>query len=90
MKTFTLFIRKYLKKPVVIHNKKGILTVYGDERNLVSLVKDDTSCNTFQSVIFKTDNDIRFIGKTEKINIYHYEPSYDEKIIEEMTKRGGL
>jgi hypothetical protein len=96
MRTVTLFIKKYLKKPVVIHNINGILTVYGDERNFVSVLKDSNSDNTYQSIIFKTDNDITFIGKSKKINnvnyknMRHYEQSYDDKLIEDMAKRGGL
>ena len=90
MRTVTLFIKKYLKKPVVIHNINGILTVYGDERNFVSVLKDSNSDNTYQSIIFKTDNDITFIGKSKKINnvnyknMRHYEQSYDDKLIESM------
>jgi hypothetical protein len=95
MKTVTLYIKKCLKKSLVIHNKNGILTVYGDERNCVNL-KNSSSNNTFQSVIFKTDNNITFIGKDEKINIVnydninHYEPCYYDDIIEKMGKNGGL
>ena len=89
MNTIIVTLKKSVKTPIIVLNKRGWLAISGADR--VEYIPNEYNKNN--SFILKSDKNIKFVRENNKnvrnINFDHL-PSYDESIIEEMAKRGGL
>ena len=79
-----IYMKNYVKSPIVVLTKRGGLALTGVDR-----IEYD------KHIILKTDKNVSFINDNTKPkvnydNMNHYEPCYYNDIIEEMGKNGGL
>ena len=94
MNTIIVTLKKSVKNPIIVLNKRGWLAVSGADRveykpseyNVIDYNKNN-------SFILKSDKNIVFVKDHNKNvinNDFDHLPCYDESILEEMAKRGGL
>lgn len=89
MNTIIVTLKKSVKTPIIVLNKRGWLAISGADR--IEYIPSEYNKNN--SFILKSDKSINFVREHNKnvrnVNFDHL-PCYDESIIEEMAKRGGL
>jgi hypothetical protein len=98
MNTIIVTLKKNVKTPLIVLNKRGWLAISGADKLQYKLseynVTNYNKNNSFvlESDIKDVDNIVFVKGDNKNVikNNSNYLPSYDENIIEEMAKRGGL
>lgn len=98
MNTIFVTLKKNVKTPIIVLNKRGWLAISGAERVQYKLSEYKVSeYNMNNSFVLETDIDhvdnIVFVNDHNKNvinNDFDHLPCYDESIIEEMAKKGGL
>jgi hypothetical protein len=98
MNTIIVTLKKNVKNPVIVLNKRGWLAISGADRVQYKLTEYIVSkCNKNNSFVLESDikqvDNIVFVkGDNKNVinNKFNHLPCYDESIIEEMAKRGGL
>jgi len=98
MNTIFVTLKKNVKNPIIVLNKRGWLAISGADRVQYKLSEYKVSAsNMNNSFVLETDIDhvdnIVFVKDNNKNvinNNFDHLPCYDENILEEMAKRGGL
>lgn len=98
MNTIFVTLKKNVKTPIIVLNKRGWLAISGADTVKYKISEYNVSeYNMNNSFVLQTDIDhvdnIVFINHHNKNvinNKFDHLPSYDERILEEMAKKGGL
>lgn len=98
MNTIIVTLKKNIKNPIIVLNKRGWLAISGADRVQYKLSEYKVSeCNMTNSFVLETDiedvDNIVFVkenNKNVRTNALVHLPCYDESIIDEMAIRGGL